>query len=80
MTTKVRGKLFASRRGVDHVASDRASRFERYTYGERFAVAEHDGGADPAVVQDPHFLRKIFIKTRQGYDLASAEGKAIQDV
>ncbi|GFS44660.1 hypothetical protein NPIL_498531 [Nephila pilipes] len=80
MTIKVRGKLFASRRGVDHVASAGASRCERYTYGERFAVAEHDGGTDPAVVQDPHFLRKIFLKTRNGYDLASAEGKAIQDV
>ncbi|GFT76654.1 hypothetical protein NPIL_352991 [Nephila pilipes] len=74
------GKLFASRRGVEHVASVGAGRRECYTSGEHFAVAEDNGGTDPAVVKDLHFLRKIFIKTRKSYNMASAEGKAIQEV
>ncbi|GFU08388.1 hypothetical protein NPIL_307631 [Nephila pilipes] len=73
-------KLFASRRGVDHVARSRVGRRECYTTGGQFAVAEDNRAADPTAKSGPRFLHKFFIKPRGFYDLAEEEGKAVERV
>ncbi|GFR13697.1 hypothetical protein TNCT_716471 [Trichonephila clavata] len=75
-----RGKLFARRRGVYHVAREEARHREdpgRYIPGD-FADAE-EPVTEPAD-SDPCCLCKCFMKTRGAYDLAEAECTAIRGV